>query len=366
MFTHKHYVPVLKWKQGEYQALYHLTNPIKDNLTPLLEIPPIGFDFETGIDRKNIDDHIGDFGKRLKAKWQRRFCFVDTKYIRAATRMADGQHFIEEIFEDARDNNCRAIAVVGLVNDRHSLTATASVIRADRRGVALRLKLDDFEATNLPSDIRKIFNILGVNCAITDLIVDVGVIRFQHTRTYVRMMINLLGMIPALERWRTFTIVGTNYPATIVGLKTPFDFFPRQEWITYQALVKRLLGSRTRIPTFGDYAVAHPDPVELNMRYINPVAKLRYTIDEHWHIGKGIPVKTHGFGQYRRLCRELMGQSYFDGADYSAGDEYIVDCEAGTAKTGNLTTWVWVSTNRHLTKVVNDLATFHGLSDSGE
>ena len=47
MFTQRHYVPVLKWKQGEYQALYRLSNAVKDNLTPLLEIPPIGFDFET-------------------------------------------------------------------------------------------------------------------------------------------------------------------------------------------------------------------------------------------------------------------------------------------------------------------------------
>ncbi len=34
MFTHRHYVPILKWKQGEYQALSRLSNVVKDNLTP--------------------------------------------------------------------------------------------------------------------------------------------------------------------------------------------------------------------------------------------------------------------------------------------------------------------------------------------
>jgi len=41
-------VPILKWKMGEYQALQRLSTPVKDCLTPLLEIPPVGFDFETG------------------------------------------------------------------------------------------------------------------------------------------------------------------------------------------------------------------------------------------------------------------------------------------------------------------------------
>ncbi|MCG2772526.1 MAG: beta family protein [Desulfobacterales bacterium] len=325
----------------------------------------MGFDFETGRDRKTIDDHLGDFGKRLKAKWHSRFCFVDTKYIGPPTRMDDGRHFIETIFEDARDKGCRAIPVVGLFNDRQSLTATASVIRADQRGVALRLTLDDFEVKNLATDIRKILNILGVAYADTDLIVDEGALSFQQTRTFVRMMLTLLKMIPVLDRWRTFTIVGTNYPPTIGGLRTPFDVFPRQEWITYQALVNRL-GSRSRKPAFGDYAVTHPDPVELDMRIVKPYAKLRYTIDDSWHIGRGATVRELGFPQYRRLCRNLMAQPYFDGPGYSAGDDYIADCAAGTVSTGNFSTWVWVSTNRHLTKVVNDLATFHGLSDIAE
>lgn len=273
--------------------------------------------------------------------------------------MADGRHFIETIFEDARNEGCRAIPVVGLFDNRRSLEATASVISADQRGVALRLTLDDFEVTNLAADIRRILNILGVKYAETDLIVDEGALRFQKTKTFVRMMLTLLEMIPVLDRWRTFTIGGTNYPPTIGGLATPFDIFPRQEWITYRGLVNRL-GSRSRKPTFGDYAVTHPDPIELDMRIVKPYAKLRYTIDDQWHIGKGATVRRLGFRQYRRLCRDLMTQPYFDGPGYSAGDKYIADCEAGIVSTGNFSTWVWVSTNRHVTKVVNDLATFHG------
>ncbi|WP_198245633.1 beta family protein [methane-oxidizing endosymbiont of Gigantopelta aegis] len=40
------YVPILKWRLGEYQALLRLDKNIKDNIRPLIVIPPVEFDFE--------------------------------------------------------------------------------------------------------------------------------------------------------------------------------------------------------------------------------------------------------------------------------------------------------------------------------
>ncbi|MEW6532344.1 MAG: beta family protein [Thermodesulfobacteriota bacterium] len=358
MFTHKHYVPVLKWKQGEYQALNRLDNAVKDNLTPLLEIPPVGYDFETGIERESIDDHLDDFGRRLKAKWHNRPCFVDAKYVDSAVRMSDGRHFIETIFEHARSERCRAIPVVGLSNDLPWLAATAAAIRADARGVALRLTPLDFDRADLPREIRRVLTALDIDYGDSDLIVDVEAPNFQPLTMFVQMIVTCVRTIPRLTRWRSFTITGTSYPATIAGLRSPFQEIPRLEWRMYQRLVNRL-GTATRLPTFGDYAVAHPEPIALNMRLVKPFAKLRYTSNDFWYIGKGTNVRDHGYSQYRQLCQTLMAHPCFDGRGSSAGDDYIADCAQGTARTGNLTTWVWVSTNRHLTKVVNDLATFH-------
>jgi Beta protein len=361
MFGHQHYVPILKWKQGEYQALHRLTNAVKDGLTPLIEIPAVGFDHEAGEERETIDSHLGDFGRRLHSKWQARRCFVDLKYIDPVTRMADGQHFVGALFGLARAEGCAAIPVVSLSSDSDYLAATAAVIRTDQGGVCLRLTMADFDSSDLANDITGVLTRLGVGFPDTDLVIDLAAPNFQPINAFVRTLVVLVGMVPMLNRWRTFTLAGTSYPPSIAGLRRPFDHVPRHEWIAYRTLVTRL-GSGNRIPTFGDYAVAHPDPVELDMRLIKPFAKLRYTFDDYWHVGRGDTVRTHGFGQYQRLCAELMAQPYFSGRGYSAGDAYVADCAAGAVPTGNLTTWVWVSTNRHLTKLVADLATFHGLS----
>jgi hypothetical protein len=40
MHTHRHYVPVIRWKRGEQKALLKLTSEVRREITPLIEIVP--------------------------------------------------------------------------------------------------------------------------------------------------------------------------------------------------------------------------------------------------------------------------------------------------------------------------------------
>ena len=40
------YVPILKWRQGEYLALEKLAQDIKDYVMPLIEVPPLEWDLK--------------------------------------------------------------------------------------------------------------------------------------------------------------------------------------------------------------------------------------------------------------------------------------------------------------------------------
>ena len=55
------YVPSLRWRQAEYQALLRLDESIKDRIVPLITIPPIEFDFEAGIPKKTMHEHVHPF-----------------------------------------------------------------------------------------------------------------------------------------------------------------------------------------------------------------------------------------------------------------------------------------------------------------
>ena len=66
------YVPILKWRQGEYLALGQLHPNVKDKVIPLIEIPPIEWDFEQKKEAKTIDEHLKPFANRLVKKWKYR------------------------------------------------------------------------------------------------------------------------------------------------------------------------------------------------------------------------------------------------------------------------------------------------------
>ena len=46
------YVPALRWRQGEYQALARLPATVRDRLVPYISIPEVEFDFEFGSQKK--------------------------------------------------------------------------------------------------------------------------------------------------------------------------------------------------------------------------------------------------------------------------------------------------------------------------
>lgn len=353
MPNYDHYVPVLKWKMGEYQALSRLSDSVKSKITPLIEIPPVGFDFELSQNRESWESHLGDFGKRLKSKWQGRPCFVDLKWVPSDVRIGR-QHPLDFVLGQARTEGCAAIPVLSLSSDRPSRQATLRATQEDGRGVALRVARPDFDRTSIGDDIEACLSTAGASINETDLIVDLGMPNYVPQKIFVKSLSTVLyEILPSPNRWRSLIIVGTSYPATVVGLESPMVM--RYEWTAYRTFVQSL-SRGSRIPTFGDYAAATTELVELDMRLIKPLAKLRYTTDDHWYIAVGKNVRAHGFEQYRAMCAELRKQPFFSGRDFSEADRYIEDCGKGKEKTGNLSTWVWVATNRHVTKVAFDLA----------
>lgn len=46
------YVPALKWRQGEYQALLRLKDKAKTRIKPFIMIPALEFDFEDNSPKK--------------------------------------------------------------------------------------------------------------------------------------------------------------------------------------------------------------------------------------------------------------------------------------------------------------------------
>lgn len=358
-FDHCHYVPCLRWKQGEYQAVWRLPIETKRVFTPLMEIPEIGWDFEKGKDSKTIDEHLTPFAQRVHKKWGDSPCFVDLNLIAPSERMENGIHPVRFIFDNLRAINSQAIPVTALHKDKAYQTEVKRVLSKDGSGACLRVPIELSDKSTFKTEIDSLLSTLEIKPSDCDFILDLGAPNFEPPEGFSKVIQNIVSNLPNLNKWRTFTIMGTSFPETMAGIKKGGEIVPRYEWKLYKILVAGFRKTGLRLPAFGDYAINHPKISKVDMRIVKPYATIRYTIDNHWYIVKGGNVRDSGYEQYRELSKRVQASRQYCGHAFSWGDNFIQDCACGQGKTGNLSTWRQVGTNHHIEKVTRDIANFY-------
>jgi hypothetical protein len=349
------YVPVLKWRQGEYQALLRLDEIHRQRVIPLIEVTPPEYDFEEGKARKTLEQQLKPFARRLKVKWGTQPAFLETDLLEPTALMPGGIHPLTYLLDGARSEGCKLTPVTGLERDRAHYSAVAAAAQADGLGIALRCSLDEIADPDFPSKFASLSASLAVPRSDIDLIVDLAAKNFEPLDDLAALVVSLLGSDSLYKEVRGLILIGTSFPASMAEIKGPSQTVPRSEWLLYKKIVA-ILPEGLEPPTFGDYAISSADMPKGDMRLLKPAASVRYTIDNAWLITKGSNVRDNGFGQFRDRCADVVHSGKALPVGYSAGSDYVRGCHAKTEKTGNLTTWRWVGTNHHITKVVDDLA----------
>lgn len=108
MFDHKHYMPILRWRQGEWLALRDMHQTEKAWMTPLIELYPRDFN-STDVDEKLRDRIIG-----IKKNWGSNLFFLDPWLTQPHTRTSSDLTIIEAASNLARTNGLPLIPVTGL------------------------------------------------------------------------------------------------------------------------------------------------------------------------------------------------------------------------------------------------------------
>ena len=359
-FDHRHYVPCLRWKRGEYQAVWRLPDTTKRVFTPLIEIPELGWDFEEKKEKKTIDELLSDFAlKKVYKKWGSSPCFIDLSLISPAQRTKNGVHPIRFIFNELRAIQCIAVPVTGLLRDREYQQEIKAASEKDKRGICLRITIEQAAKNSFKGELDSLLSMLGIQTSDCDLILDLGAPNFVPLEGFSKAIQAIVSSFPYLNDWQTFTILGTSFPKTMGGIRKGGEIVPRYEWKLYKILIAGFRKAGLRLPALGDYAINHPEIPELDWRVVKPPATIRYTIDDGWYIVKGDNVRDYGYGQYHELSQKVLASRYYYRPAFSWGDGYIQTCANKNAKTGNLSTWRQVGTNHHIVKVTQDIASFY-------
>ena len=354
-----HYVVALQSLRGERDALLHASPDTWAHLTPLVEI----------VGPKTAEN--GPFTRERIAGWVKRVadvvgthpCFLDTLRLSPnhQTVTSDGNSpVLAVIHEEARKRGMAFVPVLRLRDVRPTVSQIADSAAGDARGIALRypvlgtLSADDRSPDAL---IKEALDAVQVDIVGIDLILDLGYLS-EDVEVHAEDLAPTVKELVSIGDWRSVVLLGSSMPRSLGGgivAEGTIGRLPRREWDLWLALAAL---DSDRQPTFGDYAVQHPDPpLEDQPSGPGQRANLRYTIDDATLVPRAVgAVIQEGAEQYRELCRLLVAQPEFAGRHFTWGDFQIAECADGISEPGWQTQWRGAGTSHHLRQVVDQLA----------
>lgn len=350
------YVPVLGWRQGEYQALWRLDTQVQDKIVPLICIPDVEFDFADREPRRTLDEHVKPFVRRFNIKWGNRPAWIALHDNIAMGRMHNGNHVFDYIFDGLRSHHAYVAPVLSLTSDSDMITAAARAISRDKYGVAIRLRLENLMTYKPINKIKKIVNDLSLPFEEVDLIIDLRAPNFEPYQIFIKTLLSTLNRLGDISSFRNFVIASTAIPESFSKIARGIDKIARDDWLFYKALLASL-PSGMQHPIYSDYTVIHPEFTPMDMRMVKPAAKIVYTNNDFWTTCKGRSFRDNP-KQMHDYCKTIMNDHRFQfrGTDFSFGDDYIAKCADQKEGPSNLSMWKCITINHHITTVVDDLA----------
>lgn len=359
-FDREQYVPVILTRQGERLAMRELAAGVREGMTPLFVVHPIDTDLDTGAPKRSVADHLGGLARQLAKDWGTRAAFVDVRYVDTSSAI-DGRHPLAWFVLECRKAGLLVAPAISGAHDPAYRAAAADVSQEVRTSIALRLGPSEWANIGSPLGNGHVLSLLadaGRPASEVHLIIDVEQLTGSPDITAAALR-PALRSLPHATEWASLSMVGTGMPDTTDHIpKDTARHVPRLEWSLWRSLTDH----DYRQPVYGDYCVQSPNPMsDFDPRYMQSSAQLRYTATGSWYIARGRSVKATGTGQIHDLAQLIVKEpSVFSGGTFSWGDRWLADCAAHKQGPGSQAVWRKVTTNHHLTFVVDQLANLHG------
>lgn len=349
------YVPSVRWRMGEYQALTGLKESAKDRVFPFIVIPELEFDFEENKPKKTIQEHVESFPKRFKKKWGLRPAWVDVHSKIQSQLMDDGRLPVTYIFDDLAKFKCNAVPVTSLDATPKINAAVAAILKRDGRGVGVRARIEHIMKPGFKTTLTALLAKIGMQPKDVDLVIDLGTPAYEPYVDFADALISAMTAIDNINKFRNYILMGSAYPQS-VPLDKPGGQLLRHDWLFYKEFLHKL-GNGSRVPNFSDYTIVNPEFTPMDMRRIKVSGKVVYTSNDTWYIRKGGAFRDDR-AQMHDHCAAIIKSGKFRGAKFSNGDDYIEKCANKTEGPSTLTYWKYVAINHHIMHVLEDLSKY--------
>jgi hypothetical protein len=361
MFGPKHYVPILKWKRAEQNALGALTVAQKQRITPLIQFvmpKPKSSDSP----QKQFDSVIAKFREKMPQLsqqilklWGTSPIFIDLSLLYTTSLKVD---CLGNITTLGNQLGLHLIPVLHLSDDPELKKALRTSAKKYSSGACLRLVPNDLaDIAALNTQIKSFLSWSGLAETDIDLLVDTKEIDGGAYQGYVSASQKIYN----LSKWRTFIFASGAFPSDLLKYKIDEEnLIARLDWKNW--LGQMAGNSGTRKPTFSDYTIQYPIYKE-SSQFFHPTTSIKYTLNNEWLIMKG---KKQKFGLYLANAKLLADdKSRFSGDGFSFGDKYIAEKakhypvyikDPKVKGTGSTESWLTAGVNHHLVLTAHQIA----------
>jgi hypothetical protein len=361
------YVPILKWKRAEINALKELYDEHKQYICPLIQIIPkekAEDDLEVLINRFR-DEQLHKIRNDVVDIWGDKKIFISFNLLYTTELKLES---IKVVLKDDSKNEGSIVPVIHLSDDKEIKDYVFSFAKENNRELCLRIVPADFGIDNnididkINSNIEDCLKEYEIDESLINLIVDIsdfGSDKFLYDKYFKASQ-----EIYNISNWKTFTFSGGSFLKDLSSCKTDIENKPsRIEWLSWKNQV--LNNKLTRIPLFSDYTIQFP-VYEKMTQFFQSTCSVRYTLEDDWWILKG---KKGGFEQYLAHASDLVKHERYYREAFSFGDKYIKEKADHFEEyrknpeikgTGSTESWLSAGINHHLTVAATQVSNLIG------
>jgi hypothetical protein len=343
------YVPILKGRQGELNALKDVGLATRSAIVPLIEVVPPS--------EESAADAVGKACKDAATKLADRYSGLPLMLDAGLFDLSappGSQTAVGVLADWARSTGLEAQPVVRLGDPKAAHVDAGRANEQDGRGLAMRLVGDDVDedAEDVDAALDAVLAAAGVDRPSVDLILDLGAVDGDiAVRGGASLVRALLRGLERVDEWRSVTIAAGAFPLDLSQF-TPdvIGERPRFDAQLFDAVRSKRL---PRDVDYADYAIAHP--VLATGPGYPPPPQLRYTTADNWLVLKGRRNDPRGNAQFQKICQIIAQRPDFVGARLGRADARIAN--GSQEGPGNGTTWRAIGTTHHVDFVAARLTT---------
>lgn len=348
------YVPILKAKAGEFQALEHATPEVRSRMRPVLELVP---------DPELVRDQLETFSDRAMDAIPTGVVLTVDCGALPATRVLEGASGgpIARLSESLGVRGVDMCPVVRVTDTNDVLHEAADASARHQRGACLRVAAGPNEALPSEEQVRATLRTLRLAPEEVGLLVDAGPVQSgTGMSSRVERVMKLLDLMSQWH-WRRECVAAGAFPANLTGFPrgqaTPVARHDLELW-------KRVAHQRQgKPPDFGDFGVTHPRIPTPSRGTPDP--NMRYTTPDNWQVFV-YPRVRPGNDDFFTLSRDLVSSPHWPatGPRTCWGDARLHECaNRQRLKAGGGTQWRAWATSHHVAVVTTELAAWGALSD---